>query len=77
MVEHCRGVEQHFEHQNRNGRWPQRGDDSKLDAHRQQDFDGMEAQSRRHVEFEIGVVHAVQPPQGRHSMKHHVLEIDG
>jgi hypothetical protein len=33
----------------------------------------MEARPRAHIEAEIGVVHAVQPPQERHDVKHHVL----
>ena len=36
----------------------------------------MEAQPGRHIEFEVGVVHAVQPPQRRHGVEQHVLEID-
>ena len=30
-----------------------------------------------HVELEVGVVHAVQPPQHRHGMEQHVLQVDG
>ena len=30
----------------------------------------------RDVEFEIGVMHAVQPPQRRHRMEQHVLQVD-
>ena len=37
----------------------------------------MEAHAGGHIEFEIGVVHAVQPPQHRHGMEQHVLQVDG
>src|SRR5512144_2281012 len=30
-----------------------------------------------HVELEIGVMHPVQPPQHRHRMEEHVLQVDG
>ena len=36
----------------------------------------MEAQARADVDVEIGVMHAVQPPQQRHAMEHDVLGID-
>ena len=28
------------------------------------------------VEFEVGVMHAVQAPERRHGMEHHVLKVD-
>jgi len=31
---------------------------------------------RRQVELEIGVVHPVEPPERRHGMEQHVLQID-
>jgi len=37
----------------------------------------MEAQSRGHVELRVGVVHAVEAPQGRDGVKKDVLEVDG
>jgi hypothetical protein len=42
---------------------PKRGDDGELDEHRQQNLDRVETQPGAHVAFEVGVVHAVQPPQ--------------
>jgi hypothetical protein len=36
----------------------------------------VEAQPCRHVEFQIGMMHAMQPPQRRHRVKQHVLEVD-
>src|SRR5262245_23310763 len=36
----------------------------------------MKAQPGGHVEFEVGVMHAMQPPQRRHRVKEHMLEID-
>ena len=38
---------------------------------------GMEAHAGGHVEVEVGVMHAVQPPQHRHGMEQHVLQVDG
>ena len=77
VVEHRGGVEQHLEDQHRHGRRAEGGDDAELDTHRQQDLDRMEAHAGRHVELEVGVVHAVQPPQRRHRMEQHVLQVDG
>ena len=36
----------------------------------------MEAQSGGHVEFEVGVVHAMKPPQCRYGMKEDMLKVD-
>ena len=77
VVEHRGGVEQHLEDQHRHGGRAERGDDAELDAHRQQDLDRVEARAGRHVEVEIGVVHAVQPPERRHGVEQHVLQVDG
>ena len=52
------------------------GDDDELDHHRQKDLDRVEAHPCAHVEFEIGVVHSMQPPQHRHGMEEHMLEVD-
>ena len=41
-----------------------------LDEHGEHDLDGVEAHARGHVDVEVGVVHAVQPPQRRHPMEH-------
>ena len=77
VVEHRGGVEQHLEDQHGDGRRAQRRDHAELDAHRQQDLDRVEARAGRHVELEVGVVHAVQPPQRRHGVEQHVLQVDG
>ena len=41
-----------------------------------QDLDRVKAHARGHVEFQIGVMHAMQPPQRRHGMKQHMLQVD-
>ena len=77
MVEHRGGVEQHLEDQHCDCRRAERRDDAELDPHGQQNLDRMEAHAGGHVELEIGMVHAVQPPERRHRMEQHVLEVDG
>ena len=37
----------------------------------------MEAQTGRGVHVQVGMVHAVQPPQHGHRMEQHVLHVDG
>ena len=37
----------------------------------------MEPETGGHVELKIGMVHAMETPERRHRMKHHMLEIDG
>lgn len=37
----------------------------------------MKPDTGRHVDVEIGMVHAVQPPQRVYRVKKHVLQIDG
>ncbi len=55
---------------------PKASDHSQLDPHRQQDFDRVKTQTGGDVKLEIGMMHAVQPPQNRHCMKHDMLQID-
>ena len=76
MVEHRRGVQDHLEDQHRDGRRPQCGDHGELDAHRQQDFNRMEPEAGGNVELKIGMMHAMEAPERRHRMEHHMLEID-
>ena len=76
VVEHRRGVEQHLEDQHRERRHAERHDRRHLDRQREHDFERMEAHAGGHVDIEIGVVHAVQPPQHRHVMEDDMLEVD-
>ena len=76
VVEHGGGVQQHFEDQHSKCGRPEGSDYQELDAHRQCDFDRMEAQSRCHVERKVGVMHAMQAPQRRDRVKGPVLKID-
>jgi len=76
MVEHRGGIQKHFEDKHSNRRRAKGHDDGELDGHRQQDFYRVKAQTGGHVEFQIRMMHAVQPPESRNGMEHHVLEID-
>ncbi len=63
----------------RNDRQRQRAeedDDRRPDAQREEDLDRVEPYPRACVEAEIGVMNAVQAPQGGHRVKHHVLQVD-
>ena len=76
VIEERGRVQHDLEQQHRDGRRAKGSDDGKLDAHRDHDLGRMKAQAGRGVEVEIGVVHAVQPPEPRHRMEHHMLEVD-
>ena len=76
VIEHRSCVEEDLEDQHRYRRRAKRRNDGELDHHRQHDLDRMKPRSRRHIELEIGVVHAMQPPKGWHRMEEHMLEID-
>ena len=77
VVEQRRGIEHDFEDEHRDGRGPEGEYNAELEAHREQDLNGMEAKARSHVELEIRVVHPVHTPQGRDRVEHHVLQVDG
>ena len=76
VVEHRGGVEQHLEDEHGERRNAERHHRRDLDRQREQDFQRMEAHAGGHVDVEIGVMHAVQPPQHRHVMKDDVLDVD-
>ena len=76
MAEHRSRVEEDLEGENAQRRRAKRGDDRELDDHRQHDLDRVEPHPGGDVEFEIGVMHAVKPPQQRYRVEEHVLEID-
>ena len=76
VIEHGGAVQQYLENQHGHGRRPDDDNGGQLEQHRKQDLDRMEAGAGRHVEIQVGMVHAVQPPQRRHGVKHDVLEID-
>ena len=76
MIEHCGGVENDFEGHYRD-RWrAEHGDRRELDQHRQHDLQRVKPHSCRDVEVEVGMVHAVQPPQQRDPMEQDVLAIN-
>ena len=76
VVEQGRGVQDHLEQQNRDGRGSQGRDNRELDHHRDQDLDWMKAQAGRCIEFEVRMMHAVQAPGRRNGVKHHMLQVD-
>src|SRR5690554_2856831 len=75
MVEHRGGVEQHLKDQHCQRRCPKKSHHGELDAHRNQDFQRMEAQPRGDIELLINMVHAMQPPQPGSGMEEAVLEV--
>ena len=76
VVEHRGAVEHDLEDDDGHGR---RADDDhrrELQQDRQDDLDGMEPGPGGDVEIEIGMMHAMQPPQRRHGVEHDMLQID-
>ena len=76
VVEHGGAVQQHFEDQHCDGWRPEGCDGGKFQPHGKQNFDGMKAQAGCHIKFQIGVMHAVQTPERRHCVEHHMLKVD-
>src|SRR6185369_6833581 len=76
VVEHRRDVEQHLEYHD--GYWggADRRHGRALDDGGKQDLDRVEAGAGAEVEVLIGMMHAVQPPEGRDGVEHDVLEVD-
>jgi len=65
VVEHRCGVKGHLKDEDSQGRGPERSNGRELDAHGDDDFDGVEAHSRGHIKIEIHVMHHVQSPKNR------------
>ena len=76
MVEHRRGVEEKFEHEHRQRRGTKGNNRREFDGHGERDFDRMKSCARGDVHFRIGVMHPVQPPQARYSVKQNVLQVN-
>lgn len=76
MIEHRGCVEHDFENQNRRRRRTNDADNRQLESKRQQDFNGVKPASGGHIEIQICVVHAMHPPQRRHCVKDHMLDVD-
>ena len=77
VVEHRGRVEHNLEDQHGDGRRTQNHDDRQFDDHGEKDFNRVKTCACCDVEIQIGVVHAVQPPEGGHGVEHDVLEVDG
>ena len=65
VVEHRCGVKGHLTDEDSQGRGPERSNGRELNAHGDDDFDGVEAHSRGHIKIEIRVVNHVQSPKNR------------
>ena len=76
VAEHRRRVEQDFEDHHRHRGRAERHHRAQLDDHRQQDFERMEADPGGHVDLDVAVVHAMQPPQQGIGVEQHVLGVD-
>ncbi len=76
VVEERAGVERDLEDEDGERRRAKRGHHAEFQPHREENLGRMEADAGRHVEFQVGMVHPVQPPEERHGMEEHVLEID-
>ena len=76
VVEHCRRVQGNFENQHRDGRHPQQNDKSELDGHGHQNFQRMKPQACGDVKILIRVMYQVQPPEKRHKVENHMLNVD-
>jgi len=68
VVERGRGLEHHLEDQHERDRRSDRRHLRGAPRARERELAGVEAQRRRHVEIEIGVVHEVKAPEHRHAM---------
>src|SRR5512136_1099018 len=75
VVEHGGGVESHLEDEHGEGRGSEGCDGHELDAHGENDLDGMEAHSRGHVKIEVRVVDHVYSPKDRNGMVKHMLQV--
>jgi hypothetical protein len=76
VVAHRGGVQKHLKDQDGEGWRAKEDDHGEFDEHREHDLHRMEAQSCRHVELKIGMMHSVQPPERRNGMEENVLPVD-
>src|SRR5512134_641380 len=76
VIEHGGCVEEDLEEKEGKGRRTQSGYRSRLDPHGEKDLDRMEASTCSEIEIEVRVVHHVESPKDRHSVEHHMLQID-
>src|SRR6185503_20306122 len=76
MIEHRRDVESDFKEQHGERRSAQRQDDEELDAERKENLDGMKTRTGGYIDVQIGMVHAVKPPENRGGVKEAVLEVN-
>ena len=76
VVEHGCSVEHDLEDHHCDGGSAEHENGGKLDQHRDYNFARMKTQPRRNVEFQIRVMHPMQPPEERNSVEQQVLAVD-
>ena len=76
VAEHRGPVQQDLEDEDRQGGNAEGRHRRKFDQRGEVDLQGVKAQPRGDVDVEIGVVHAVEAPEEREHVEHHVLEVD-
>jgi len=76
VVEHGGGIEQNFKKEDAERGRTDGCDLAKFDCQREKDFDGMEARAGGDIDVQVGMVHAMKPPQDRLVMKDPVLNVD-
>ena len=77
VVEHRGGIENDLEEQNGDHGRSEQEYHSELDGHGEQNLDGVEPEPGRYIELEVGVVHAMNPPECGNGVKQDVLTVDG
>ena len=76
MIEKAGGIEENLKENHSQWTNCQNKNRPDLDAHRKEDFQGMEANPGGGVKIEVRVVHHVQAPKDGESMEHGMLQID-
>jgi len=76
VVEHGGRIEQNLKKEDTRRRRADRRNRGKFNHERQEDFDGVKARAGGDIDIEIGMVHAMEPPQDRLVMKGPVLKVN-
>ena len=75
VIEHGRAVEQDLEYDDRHGGCTQDRNGRRLDAHGDDDLDGMKAGAGGEIVIQIRMVHHVEPPQQGNGVEHQMLKV--
>ena len=76
VIEHAGGIQEHLKQDDSYGRNPQNHNSRHLNPHGQKDFNRMKSNPGGDIKIKVCVVHPVEAPESRDSMKHGVLEVD-